>query len=141
MKGDSRMKILLIGGTGTISTAITRKLSESGHEVYLLNRGSRNTGFGENVNFIVSDINNEEAAAKKLDGMTFDTVCEFIGFIKPQLERDFRLFRGKCAQFIYISSASAYNKTPSDHVITEGTSLANPYWQYSHIGFVESNVQ
>ncbi len=63
--------------------------------------------------------------------MEFDAVCDFIGFGKPQLERDYRLFNGKTRQFVYISSASAYNKPPRDYVINEGTSLANPYWEYS----------
>lgn len=125
------MKILLIGGTGTISTAITRSLAENGHEVYLLNRGNQNSGLPLNIRFINCDINDENAAAEKLDGMTFDAVCDFIGFVRPQLERDFRLFSGKTKQFIYISSASAYNKPISDYVITEGTTLANPYWEYS----------
>lgn len=125
------MKILLIGGTGTISTAITRSLAENGHEVYLLNRGNQNSGLPSNIRFINCDINDENAAAEKLDGMTFDAVCDFIGFVRPQLERDFRLFSGKTKQFIYISSASAYNKPVSDYVITEGTTLANPYWEYS----------
>lgn len=125
------MKILLIGGTGTISTAITRSLAENGHEVYLLNRGNQNSGLPLNIRFINCDINDENAAAEKLDGMTFDAVCDFIGFVRPQLERDFRLFSGKTKQFIYISSASAYNKPVSDYVITEGTTLANPYWEYS----------
>ncbi|MDD6279979.1 MAG: SDR family oxidoreductase [Oscillospiraceae bacterium] len=125
------MKILLIGGTGTISTAITHSLAENGHEVYLLNRGNQNSGLPSNIRFINCDINDENAAAEKLDGMTFDAVCDFIGFVRPQLERDFRLFSGKTKQFIYISSASAYNKPVSDYVITEGTTLANPYWEYS----------
>ncbi len=125
------MKVLLIGGTGTISTSITRLLAEKGEEVYLLNRGSRNSGLPENVNIIQADINDEASAAAKLDGMSFDAVCEFIGFVPSQLERDWRLFSGKTKQFIYISSASAYQKPLSDYKITESTPLANPYWEYS----------
>ena len=125
------MKILIIGGTGTISTAISRRLAESGHELYLLNRGNSNNALPSNVKFIKADINDEKATSESLGDMKFDVVCDFIGFVKPQLERDFRLFAGKTKQFVYISSASAYNKLPSDHVITEGTSLANPFWEYS----------
>lgn len=125
------MKILIIGGTGTISTAISKKLAESGHDLYLLNRGNSNSALPSSIKFISADINNEADAAEKLSGMSFDVVCDFIGFVKSQLERDFRLFSGKTKQFVYISSASAYNKLPSDYVITEGTSLANPYWEYS----------
>lgn len=125
------MRILFIGGTGTISMAITRLLASQGHEIYLLNRGSRNHELPENVRTITADIGNEEETAKKLDGMTFDCVGEFIGFVPQQLERDFRLFNGKTRQFIYISSASAYQKPLKGYVITEDTPLENPYWEYS----------
>ena len=125
------MKILFIGGTGTISMAITRLLAKQGHELWLLNRGNRNSDLPENVRTITADISNEEETAKKLDGMTFDCVGEFIGFVPSQLERDFRLFNGRTKQFIYISSASAYQKPPTGYVITEDTPLENPYWEYS----------
>lgn len=125
------MKVLFIGGTGTISTAISKKLAERGCELYLLNRGTRNSVLPDSIKFITADINDESDAAKKLDGMTFDTVCDFIGFVPSQLERDFKLFYGKTRQFMYISSASAYHKPLSDYRITEGTALANPYWEYS----------
>lgn len=125
------MKILMIGGTGTISTAITRQLSETKHEVYLLNRGTRNAEVPANINVINVDINNEAEVLKKLDGMNFDAVCEFIGFVTDQVERDYRLFNGRTKQYIYISSASAYHKPVGDYRITEGTALANPYWEYS----------
>lgn len=125
------MRVLFIGGTGTISTAISKKLAETDCELYLLNRGTRNSEIPSHVNFISADINNEKEAAEKLGDLTFDTVCDFIGFVPSQLERDFRLFNGRTKQFMYISSASAYNKPVSDYRITEGTSLANPYWEYS----------
>lgn len=125
------MKALLIGGTGTISMAVTRLLAEKGWEVYLLNRGTQKRELPQGVHVINADINDETDAAKKLNGMTFDTVCEFIGFVPGQLERDFRLFNGRTDQFMFISSASAYHKPVSDHIISERTSLANPYWEYS----------
>lgn len=125
------MRALLIGGTGTISSAITDALSRTDWEVWLLNRGKSAAELPENINVIHADINNEEEAVKALDGMTFDTVCDFIGFVPEQLERDFRLFSGRCRQFMYISSASAYHKPVADYRITEGTTLANPYWEYS----------
>lgn len=125
------MKVLLIGGTGTISTAITRQLAETEHEVYLLNRGNRNNDLPKNIKFIEADINNEAEAAEKLEGMSFDCVCEFIGFVTGQVERDYRLFKDKTKQYIYISSASAYHKPVRDYRITEATTLANPYWEYS----------
>ena len=125
------MKILFIGGTGTISMAITRLLAKQGHDLYLLNRGTRNDEIPSGVKSIIADISNEEETAKKLEGMTFDCVGEFIGFVPEQLQRDFRLFKDKTRQFIYISSASAYQKPPKGYVITEETPLENPYWEYS----------
>ncbi len=125
------MKILFIGGTGTISMAITRLLSAQGHELYLLNRGSRTSELPENVRIINADINDENDVRSKLSGMSFDAVGEFIGFVPEHVERDFRLFNGITRQYIYISSASAYQKLPSDYLISESTPLSNPYWQYS----------
>lgn len=126
------MKALFIGGTGTISMAITRQLAQNPDwELYLLNRGTRTTELPAGVKTITADINNEEQAAKALEGMSFDCVCDFIGFVPAQLERDFRLFKGKTKQFMYISSASAYQKPLADYKITESTPLANPYWEYS----------
>jgi len=126
------MKILFIGGTGIISTAISRKLLESDeHELYLINRGNRNDCLPEGYKSIICDINDEAAAAELIKDMKFDVVADFIAFIPEQLERDHRLFKGKTKQFIFISSASAYQKPLSDYRITEGTPLANPYWEYS----------
>ena len=126
------MKALFIGGTGIISTAIVRRLAEDPQwEVWLLNRGNRKIFSHERIHQIIADIHDEEATAKKLEGMTFDTVCECIGFTVADVERDWRLFRGKTRQYIYTSSASAYHKPSADFRITEGTTLANPYWEYS----------
>jgi len=126
------MKALFIGGTGTISTAIVKRLAEElGWEVWLLNRGNRSDVVPKGVHQIVCDISDEAAAEKALDGMTFDVVNEFIGFTQDQVERDYRLFKDRTKQYIYISSASAYNKPAANYVITEGTSLANPHWEYS----------
>ena len=125
------MKVLFIGGTGTISAAITRLAASKGFELYVINRGSRNNILPKGVIPIRADINNEKEAAESLKGMSFDTVCDFIGFVPEQLERDYRLFAGKTRQFMYISSASAYQKPLSDYRITEGTPLINPYWEYS----------
>ncbi len=112
----AKQKALFIGGTGTISMAIVRELAQKPEwEVWLLNRGSRAEEVPAGVKQIVCDISNEAEAARKLEGMTFDVVSEFIGFV-PE---------------IYISSASAYNKPAASYVITEGTTLANPHWEYS----------
>ena len=126
------MKALFIGGTGTISTAIVQRLCEDlSWEVYLLNRGNRSAVVPANVKTIRCDAHDETATAEALADMTFDVVGDFIGFTVADVERDFRLFHGKTKQFIYISSASAYHKPSADYVITEGTALANPHWEYS----------
>lgn len=125
------MKALFIGGTGTISTAISEKLIKEGHELWLINRGNRNSCLPEGAHTIVADINNEAYVAEKIADMHFDAVADFIAFSTEHLERDYRLFKGKTRQFIYISSASAYQKPLSHYMITESTPLSNPYWQYS----------
>jgi len=126
------MKALFIGGTGTISTAITELFAKSGGELYVLNRGNRNDILPDNVHWLKGDINNdEEGVAKLIADMSFDVVADFIAFTVDQVERDFRLFRNKTKQYIFISSASAYQKPPLSYPITESTPLANPYWQYS----------
>ena len=126
------MKALFIGGTGTISAAIVRRLvNELGWEVWLLNRGNRPEAVPEGAHSIVADINDEATVLEKLGDMTFDCVCEFIGFTPDQVERDYRLFKGRTRQYIYTSSASAYHKPAASYVITEGTTLANPHWKYS----------
>ena len=131
------MRILIIGGTGTISSAITRQLAaihhppSTIHEIWLLNRGNRNDEVPSNVKQIIADINDESTVLAGLPSEPFDAVCQFIGFLPQQVERDIRLFRGRTRQYVYISSASAYNKPAANHVITEGTTLANPHWEYS----------
>ena len=125
-------KALFIGGTGTISTAIVKSLANDPlWEVYVLNRGNRTDVIPENVHVIKADINDEADVSSKIPDITFDSVCEFIGFVPEQVERDYRLFAGKTRQYIFISSASAYHKPSASYVITEGTTLANPHWQYS----------
>ncbi len=126
------MKALFIGGTGTISTAVVKRLvNELGWEVWLLNRGNRPEAMPEGVHQIIADVKCEANVAEKIKDMSFDTVCEFIGFTVEDVERDYRLFKGKTRQYIYISSASAYHKPAASYIITEGTTLANPYWEYS----------
>lgn len=123
------MKALIIGGTGIISSAIVRLLIERKWEVYVLNRGTKKLPDGAIQ--ITADINDEEAVKEKLGNMHFDTVCEFIGFVPEHIERDYRLFHDITNQYIYISSASAYHKPARNYIITEGTTLANPHWEYS----------
>ena len=125
------MKALLIGGTGQISLAVTKKLVQDGWEVYLLNRGNRNHELPKGVTPIVADINDEKTVLEKTEGMEFDCVCEFIGRLKEHVVRDVRLFSGRCRQYVYISSASVYHKPVANYIIHEGTTIANPYWAYA----------
>lgn len=125
------MKILFIGGTGTISTAISRLLLAQGHELWLVNRGQRNNTLPQGAHCLVADINDEEKVAKLVGGQQFDCIADFIAFVPEHLERDYRLFREKTKQFIFISSASVYQKPLSHYLITESTPLSNPYWQYA----------
>ena len=125
------MKVLLIGGTGTISSAVTRQLADGGHDLWLLNRGTRKDDVPKGVRQVIADINDEGEVLRQIGSEVFDAVCEFIGYVPSQVERDLRLFRGRTRQYVFVSSASAYNKPARSHVITEGTTLANPHWQYS----------
>ena len=125
------MKILFIGGTGTISAAISKLLLTQGQEIYLLNRANRNDILPEGAHFFTADINDEEKVAELIRDLHFDCVVDFIAYIPEQLQRDYRLFQGKTKQFIFISSASVYQKPLAYYRITESTPLANPYWQYS----------
>jgi nucleoside-diphosphate-sugar epimerase len=122
--------------------SVTRLLLERGNEVYLLNRGSRNNDvfLGNGVTAaqppgrlfeLRCDVSDEAEAKSKLAGLNFDVVVDFTAMTLPHVERDLRLFHGKTRQFIFISSASAYQKPPGDYLVVESTPLANPYWQYS----------
>jgi nucleoside-diphosphate-sugar epimerase len=125
------MKVLFIGGTGLISTASTQLAAERGIELTLLNRGQRSADLPENVRTITADIGDEAAVAATLGNQIFDTVVDWIAFKPSDIERDIRLFRERTRQFIFISSASAYQKPAGHYLMTESTPLANPYWQYS----------
>ncbi|MDA0336819.1 MAG: SDR family oxidoreductase [bacterium] len=126
------MKVLFIGGTGTISTACTALAAARGIELYLLNRGQRQVDLPPGVQVLKGDINEDRAgAAALLAKHTFDVVVDWIAFRVGQVERDIELFGGRTGQFIFISSASAYQKPITHHRITEATPLANPFWQYS----------
>ena len=125
------MKVLFIGGTGNISIACTKSALEKGYEVYHLNRGKTENPFGNRVNSILADVNNRESIANAVKDITFDVVANFVAFIPEDIKRDFEIFRDRIGQYVFISSASAYQKPPSHPVITESTPLKNPFWQYS----------
>ncbi len=125
------MKALFIGGTGTISTAISRLAVEKGWDLYLLNRGTKKDFVPKGARLIQADINDTEKVLGKIGNMDFDVVADFIAFVPSHVERDIRLLKGRTRQYIFISSASAYQKPLSHYRITESTPLANPYWEYS----------
>ncbi len=125
------MKVLFIGGTGVISEGVSRLAVERGIDLYLLNRGNRDVLFPEGARRIQGDIGDPAQVAAALGVLHFDAVVDWIAFTPDQVRRDIDLFRGRTDQYIFISSASAYQKPVSDYRITESTPLANPHWQYS----------
>jgi nucleoside-diphosphate-sugar epimerase len=125
------MRVLFIGGTGIISTAVTQLAAERGIDLTLLTRGQRAADLPAGVHTITADIADESAAVAALANQTWDAVVDWIAFTPAQIERDIRLFQDRTRQFIFISSASAYQRPVAHYLITESTPLANPYWQYS----------
>jgi nucleoside-diphosphate-sugar epimerase len=125
------MKVLFIGGTGIISTACTRLAMERGIDVTLLNRGHHAARPPAGANALTVDIENSAEASQALGGARFDAVVDWVAFEPAHVERDIALFRGRTRQYIFISSASAYQKPAAHYLITESTPLANPYWSYS----------
>lgn len=123
------MKILFIGGTGVISTACARLAVERGFDLAVLNRGNRAVTPG--VQQIVADIADPAAAATALGDRHWNAVVDFISFTPAELAKRIALFRGRVGQFIFISSASVYQKPMAHFPITESTPLVNPFWDYS----------
>ncbi len=123
------MKVLLIGGSGIISAACSRLTIERGHEVAILNRGRR--GSIEGARQIVADVGDVAAAKAALGDERWDAVVDFVSFVPSDIERRIELLGGRARQYVFISSASAYQKPLRNYLITESTPLANPFWQYS----------
>lgn len=124
------MKVLFIGGTGNISTYVSRLAVEQGIDLTLLNRG-RHAVTINGAKTITADIDNVDQVRAALSGQYFDSVVNWIAFVEDEIERDLALFREHCGQYIFISSASVYQKPMVHHIITESTPAANPYWVYS----------
>jgi nucleoside-diphosphate-sugar epimerase len=127
------MKILFIGGTGLISSACSELAVARGHELFILNRSvSTKYPIPKGATLLQGDIHADAShLSKLLADHRFDAVVDFIAFTVEDVERDMNLFRGKTDQFVFISSASAYQKPPKNYLITEETPLENPFWQYS----------
>src|ERR1035437_6981156 len=121
------MKILFIGGTGIISMACTRLPIELGIDLTILNRGRRSVPLPSGAKTLTADIGDAVAVSQALAGASFDAVVDWIAFEPAHIERDIELFRGRARQYIFISSASAYQKPATHYLISESTPLANPY--------------
>lgn len=124
------MKVLFIGGTGVISTHVSRLAIQQGVQLTLLNRGNRTIDL-PGARWLQGDFHDLPAMQDLLAREHFDAVVDWIAFTPTDIERDLALFTGKVGQFVFISSASAYQKPPTDVIIRESTPLHNPYWQYS----------
>ncbi|MFA5264157.1 MAG: NAD-dependent epimerase/dehydratase family protein, partial [Opitutaceae bacterium] len=127
------MKLLFIGGTGNISAACVRLALVQGHEVFILNRGNRDLAAHgiHGATSLIGNIQDETSVRAALGDRTFDAVANFIAFKPDDIERDVRLFSGRCSQYFFISSASAYEKPLRHPFVTESHPLKNPYWDYS----------
>ena len=127
------MNILFIGGTGNISAACVRLALSEGHDVFLLNRGKRDLAARgiRDATTLIGDINDESGTKNVLGDSTFDIVANFVAFKPTDIERDIRLFSGRCFQYFFISSASAYEKPLRHPFVTESHPLKNPFWEYS----------
>jgi len=125
------MRVLFIGGTGIISSACSPLAIESGIELYLLNRGKSHRGVPEGAKVLHGDIRDRASVEAAIGDMTFDAVVDWIAFTPEHIQQDIDIFQGRTGQFVFISSASAYQTPPSSLPVTESTILDNPYWPYS----------
>ena len=124
------MRVLYIGGTGEISYECIRAGVEAGQDVTVFNRGLNDEPLPKGVRRIVGSLD-DRAAYAKLGDERFDTVCQFLAYDMKTIEQDLATFGGKVGQYLFISSASAYQKPPQGYVVTEDIPLINPFWGYS----------
>jgi nucleoside-diphosphate-sugar epimerase len=125
------MKVLFIGGTGIISSACSQLAVARGIDLYLLNRGQSTRPVPEGAHVLHGDIRDRDSARQALGDHSFDAVVNWIAFTPEHIETDLELFRGRTGQYIFISSASAYQTPPAALPVTESTPLHNPHWLYS----------
>ena len=125
------MNVLFIGGTGIISSACSSLAVQSGIEFYLLNRGQSFRLPPAGAHLLKADIRKPETVSEAIKGLYFDAVVDWVAYNPEQVKIDLDLFQGRTSQYVFISSASAYQKPPSMVPVTESTPLDNPYWQYS----------
>ncbi len=124
------VKVLFIGGTGNISTSCSKLALEKGIDLYLLNRNETKVNI-PGATVLRADIHNIEEVKSVLADYSFDVVVNWIAYVPEDVKNDYELFKGKTKQYIFISSASAYQKPLRHHIITESTPITNPYWEYS----------
>ena len=125
------MKVLFVGGTGIISSACSQLAVERGVELYLLNRGHSARPVPDGAHVLHGDIRDEASATAALGDLRFDAVVDWVAFTPEHIETDLRLFKDRTQQYVFISSASAYQTPPRKLPILESTPLFNPYWEYS----------
>lgn len=125
------MKILFIGGSGVISRAATEQAIAAGHELWLLNRGQRRPI--EGARSLIADLADTDAVRAALRGHSWDVVVQWIAFVPADIRRDIELFRDATRQYVFISSASVYQKPPAHYLINEATPRVNPHWEYSRL--------
>ncbi|MFW6389722.1 MAG: NAD-dependent dehydratase, partial [Halanaerobiales bacterium] len=125
------MKVLFIGGTGVISEGVSKLLGEKDIELFLFNRGNSPHLIPDGAELIKGNIRDVKSSKEILSRYCFDIVVNWIAFTPEHIKNDLELFKGKIKQYIFISSASAYQKPLNEYLITESTPLSNPYWQYS----------
>jgi nucleoside-diphosphate-sugar epimerase len=126
------LKVLFVGGSGIISSACSALAVERGMELYLLNRGhSTGRPVPAEATILRGDIRDPESVTKAINGLDFDAVVDWVAFTPEHVRTDVDLFRGRTRQYVFISSASAYQTPPARLPIVESTPLANPFWQYS----------
>ncbi len=127
----NEQKILLIGGTGTLSTDVMKLSVKKGHLVYVLNRGNRVNYIPPNVNLLKVNIKNKNEIINIIQDNTFDVVIDFLSYNLSDIKNSLSLFKDKCHQFIFISTACVYQRDQRVAPITENCSFGNPRWDYS----------
>ena len=125
------MKVLFIGGTGIISSACSQLALDRGIDLYLLNRGESIRPVPEGAKVIRGDIRDPQSVIQTLDDQTFDAVVDWVAFTPEHIQNDLEIFQDRTGQFVFISSASAYQTPPARLPVTESTPLENPIWKYS----------
>ena len=126
-------KVLIVGGTGILSTDVCRKSLEKGYEVYTLNRGKRKYNIESGTNSIICDLRNDsiESIKRKIEGMYFDVVIDFLSMTVDHVQKIFKVIEKQCNQYIFISTATVYEKSNEEEIITEKTAIGNSKWEYA----------